>query len=44
MKAALVQTGKPMDDALCEQAKSNAVPIFPSLVECVDHMLDLIDE
>ena len=44
MKPALVQTGKPMDDALCEQAKSNAVPIFPSLAECVDHMLDLIDE
>ena len=44
MKVALVQTGKPMDGALCEQAKSNAVPIFPSLAECVDHMLDLIDE
>ena len=44
MKAALVQTGKEVDDALCEQAKSNAVPIFPSLTECVDYMLDLNDE
>ena len=44
MKAALVQTGKPMDDALCERAESMAVKIFSGLPECVDHILDLTDE
>ncbi len=44
MRAALVQTGKPLDDDLLDRAASLSVEVFTGLEQFVGHLLETIDE
>ena len=43
MRAALVQTGKPLDDDLLDRAASLSVEVFTGLEQFVGHLLETID-